>query len=629
MRYSNSPDLDALRARIRAASKDAVVLEDMQRLGFWPKDLPPPDASDPQSEAARLIEREQALVGELQALGRDLKRLRDPVEAMREMRKQRMAQARERREEVKRKHAEARYQRALAWHARRQRDIVWLGDGVSTGLSDGRTDAQRVSSHGLPAIDDALALANAMGVPLAELRFLAYSRAVSRISHYQRFTLPKKSGGTRLISAPMPRLKRAQYWVLDNLLARQPVHAAAHGFVPGRSIVGNAGAHAGNSVVINFDLKDFFPSIAYPRVKGLFSSFGYSNSVSTLLALICTETPTDIVEIDKQRYHVAKGERCLPQGAPSSPAITNLLCRRLDRRLQASAAKLGFSYTRYADDMTFSAPESARGNLGRMLWCARQIIADEGFTLHPDKQRVMRAGSRQEVTGLVVNEDPAVPREKMRRFRATLYQVERDGPDGKHWNGNANVIAALDGYARFIFMVNPRKGAPLLARVAALKQRWPAGGATPVSAMNHAAFRKAAAAGKAPRENWWIPAEAPTPVREKTAQELADEKKRLRAEQAAATGTSTASQPDTAPRQTTADTPSSAPRPAYPPVVIWIVALHTIGFLFGALTSKNPFMMLAAIVWPFYASMKGTPSGKRFFITYLLCLIAWMIIRRI
>ena len=125
-----------------------------------------------------------------------------------------------------------------------------------------------------------------MGIKIGELRFLAYDRTVAKVDHYARFTIPKKSGGVREISAPMPRLKRAQYWVLVNILQPLEAHDAAHGFRAKRSILTNARPHAGRRVVINIDLKDFFPTISYRRVKGFFVRLGYPEEVAAPLALI-------------------------------------------------------------------------------------------------------------------------------------------------------------------------------------------------------------------------------------------------------------------------------------------------------------------------------------------------------
>lgn len=517
---------EALRARIQASSRSEVTLAEMQRLGFWPADAPG-DAI-----AADLIRREAELSRALVDLGRELRAVGDPVEALKRMRKERMAQARARREETRQRRARERYERALAWHARASNELLYLGDGVSAGLNEAHSDADRLARAALPPLHDARALAQAMGLSLQELRFLAFARRVSRISHYRRFAMPKKTGGERIISAPMPRLKRAQYWVLDNVLARAPLHPAAHGFVPRRSIVSNAAPHVGRAVVVNVDLKDFFPSIDLARVRGVFKQLGYGGQVATTLALLCTEAATEQVSIDGETFHVASGPRVLPQGAPSSPALTNILCRRLDARLLGAAAKLGFTYTRYADDLTFSGDESARKLAGKLLWRVRRIVVDEGFTPHPRKQQVMAASSRQSVTGIVVNAKPSIERATLRRFRAVLFQVEKDGPAGKQWNGNDNVLAALEGYALFVKMVDADKGAPLLARIRAARARWSGQDAAPAAVdlakRRGQAFRALSAQGRAPWDGFWQAAAAAPPVLEKTREQAKLEKQPAR-----------------------------------------------------------------------------------------------------
>ncbi|HEX7863541.1 MAG TPA: reverse transcriptase family protein [Variovorax sp.] len=544
---------EELYERIRKSSKQEVVLEEMQRLGFWPQ-----DSAQPTIEA-QLIRREGELQTALTKLGDELRGIEDRDRALKTMRKERMARARERREETRQRLAQGRHARAVAWHERRQRELLYVGDGVSGGLNDAHSDSQALARNALPSLDHASDLAQAMGIGLGELRFLAWHREVSSVSHYQRFTMPKKSGGERHISAPMPRLKRAQYWVLDNILAKMPVHEAVHGFLPGKSILTNAAPHVGRDVVINLDLKDFFPSIGMRRVRGVFRQLGYSSQVASLLALVCTEAPTDEVQLDGSRYFVARGERVLPQGAPTSPMLTNLLCRRLDARLAASAAKLGFRYTRYADDLTFSAgPEHSR-DTAKLLWRVKQIVASEGLTVHPDKQQVMRRHRQQHVTGIVVNDKLSVDRDTLRRFRAVLHQAERNGPQGLQWNGNSDVIGALRGYANFIAMTDPARGEPYLQRVRALaaKHEGRSTPAAPAKASQRklaaGEFRKQSAAGQAPWRAWWQPAQASAPVLEKTAEQLAEEKK---AQREAARPQSVASAPATA-------RPAAAtPRPA-------------------------------------------------------------------
>ncbi len=452
--------------RIRESSKDEVILEEMIRLGFWPDGEAQPNPPDD------LIRRRGEIARALADLHRREAAWRDPEAALKEMHRRRKKAALERRRETRLRNARDRHARAQAWHARREAEILHLGDGVSAGLA--HADAPgRGPAPGLPPLASPKALAEAMGIGLGELRFLAYDRALSAVSHYRRFTIPKKAGGLRRISAPMPRLKRAQYWILDALLAHVPVHAAAHGFVPGRSIVTNAAAHVGRDVVVNLDLKDFFPSLDYRRIKGKFRGLGYAEPVATVLALLCTEPDVDAVEIDGARLYAARGPRRLPQGAPTSPALTNLVCTRLDARLAGLAGSLGFTYTRYADDLTFSASGEAAGKVGALLKYVHAIVAGEGFTVHPDKTRVMRCGRHQEVTGLTVNERVGVPRETLRRFRALLHGLERHGPAGRRWGaaGEAGVLRAAVGFAQFVRMVTPETGAPLVAQARALADR--------------------------------------------------------------------------------------------------------------------------------------------------------------
>jgi retron-type reverse transcriptase len=460
--------------RIRTSSKDEVVLDEMVRLGFWPRGTQGP--GDPADEIRRRGELERLL----QSLLTERVRLQNPEAIKKAWRQQRMEESRRRQQENKERRLRERRERAEAWRRRKEREVLYLGAGVSGGLNHNEGDAARLRAAGLPVVETAAELAEAMGVTVGELRFLAYSRRVSTVSHYQRFQIPKKSGGLRLISAPMPRLKRAQEWVLRQLLEKVPLHDAAHGFRRGRSIVTNAAPHVGADVVVNLDLQDFFPTITYRRVRGVFRKLGYSEQVATILALLCSEPDVDTVELDGRTYYVARGERFLPQGAPTSPAITNLLCRRLDARLHRVADKLGFRYSRYADDLTFSASGEAAANVGRILRRVRYVVEQEDLHVHPQKTRILRHGRRQEVTGLVVNQRVNVSRALLRRFRATLFQIEKDGPAGKRWGQSANVLAAIEGFANFVAMVDATKGHALQERVRAiLRKHDPGSGRTP------------------------------------------------------------------------------------------------------------------------------------------------------
>ncbi len=461
-------DRRQLYERIARGGKDEVILDEMVRLGFWSGDQPP--AHDPPDEVRRRTE----LRARLDALRASAAKLRNLAQLEVELKKRRMAESRRKREQTKQRRLGERAAAREETRQRRTRELAYLGAGVSAGLGPGRrqSDAARLAAQRLPGAHTAAELAAALGVSLGELRFLAYAREVSTTTHYRRFTIPKRCGGERVISAPRRRLKRAQRWILDHVLAPLALPEPAHGFRAGRSIVSNASPHAGAAIVVNVDLRDFFPTVTYRRVKGLFGKLGYSEEVATVLGLLCTEPEIAETTLDGITYYVARGERRLPQGAPTSPAITNALCRRLDRRVAGWAARHGFVYTRYADDLTLSTRDGA-ARVGSCLAFVRKVAAAEGFHVHPDKVRVVRRGRRQEVTGIVVNERPAVPRVELRKFRALLHHLEKDGPAGKRW-GTAEgegVLAAALGFASFVAMVDPAKGEPLRARVLALRAK--------------------------------------------------------------------------------------------------------------------------------------------------------------
>jgi RNA-directed DNA polymerase len=333
-------------------------------------------------------------------------------------------------------------------------------------------EPESLEKNGLPMCNSHQEIARLMRISVKVLRFFAFSR---KKTAYNCFQIPKKTGGNRKISAPRPLLKKSQQWILHNILEKIEVHNAAHGFCLNHSIVTNAQPHVGANIVINFDLKDFFPSISYPRVKGLFKSFGYSETASIIFGLLCTEPTLKQIELDGEiHWLLSWTERHLPQGAPTSPAITNLLCRTLDKRLTQMAKRYGFVYTRYADDLTFSACGDSLGNIANLMKGTRSIVKSEGFNINEEKTRLLRKSRQQEVTGIVVNDKVNVSREKLKRFRATLYQIEKDGLIGKHWGDSKkrDLIPSLEGFANFVFMVNPEKGSLFREQVKRIKEKY-------------------------------------------------------------------------------------------------------------------------------------------------------------
>lgn len=435
--------------QIVTQTDEYTLLERMRELGFWPSGQGIPE--DPQEE---LDEQRELYIG-IDVLRKEAISAKDPEKALALERKRRWEESKLRRAAAAAEREAKRQERRKEWDAERSTTVVHAGLGVSAGLQGMGSDQSRLESLGLPVVHMASQLAGAMNIPLSKLRWLTYHRSGAAVVHYHRFEIPKKTGGTRLISAPKTALAQAQRWVLDTILSELDIEDTAHGFVRGRSIVTGAAPHAGRAVVINLDLKDFFPSITFRRVKGLFASFGYGEQVATVLALLCTEPPRVATELDGKIFHIALGQRQLPQGACTSPALTNLLCRKLDRRLSGLCAKLDFAYTRYADDLTLSGDD--RTSVYSLLRLVRRIVKEEGFVENQAKTRVMHRGRRQEVTGLTVNETPNLSRKERRRLRAVLHNVARDGLEHNNRYDHPSFEAYLKGRVAFATMVDPER----------------------------------------------------------------------------------------------------------------------------------------------------------------------------
>jgi len=279
---------------------------------------------------------------------------------------------------------------------------------------------------------------------------------------YTKFSVKKKSGGERIINAPVSGLKsllRALNFVLQCIY--EP-HIAATGFVLDKSIVDNAKLHAGNHHVYNIDLKDFFHSFDRNRVKMgfVFEPFNLSGDrepLAFLLASLCTHP----FEINGEIKTV------LPQGSPTSPTITNILCKKLDRRLTGLANRFGLKYSRYADDITFSSPHNIYTDEEFLKELNRIIEEGQKLVINPDKTRLQKTAFRQEVTGLIVNEKVNVRKRYVKQIRMWLYYWEKYGyekaqqifkrdyiTDKAHVKkGEPNLINVLDGKLEFLKMV--------------------------------------------------------------------------------------------------------------------------------------------------------------------------------
>lgn len=382
--------------------------------------------------------------------------------------------AKERKQYKARREEERRVRRHLkkhAWAAFKRSNLVHLGrdvfyhDTVDVDRFDVDDPPQRLLDNELPPLKNVQELANILDLSIGRLRFLSFHREVDTGTNYHRWTVPKRDGGKRLISAPKPDLKAAQKWIANKITEHLPVHGAAHGFLTGRSTVSNAVVHAGAKAVLKLDLKDFYPSINWKRVKGIFRKAGYNEQVATVLALLCTESPREELELRGRAHYVALGPRSLPQGAPTSPSITNTLCLKLDARMTGLATTLGFCYSRYADDMTFSWHQKTKAPIGPLLRGVNKIVYAEGFRINREKTRLMRAGQRQKITGLVVNQaDPdkpkaRVPRKVVRQLRAAIRNREL----GKEGKGES--LMQLKGLAAYIYMTDRKRGRDFLERL--------------------------------------------------------------------------------------------------------------------------------------------------------------------
>jgi RNA-directed DNA polymerase len=349
-----------------------------------------------------------------------------------------------------------------------QRQGGWNESGWAFGLPDprARKPARRVPEDianvrgTFKALQSADDVAKALGFKKAkELKAFMRPGAESG-SGYVEFTIPKATGGVRTICAPRAPLKRLQRSILRDLLAKVPSHDAAHGFLPKRSVVSNARPHEGAAIVVKIDLKDFFPTVHFYRVSGTFRYLGMGEAAAATVAALVTHR-------NKLPDGTLVMPGALPQGAPTSPAITNIVCRRLDSRLFSLAKKAGATYTRYADDLTFSFREQPEKGLGRFLWWVDQVIQQEGFVQNAPKRRVLRGSNQQRITGVVVNHGLSVPRDARRRFRAMLENVRRTSLE-EQARGKKDFKGYLTGFASYVKMVQPEVGNKLLAEVRAV-----------------------------------------------------------------------------------------------------------------------------------------------------------------
>jgi len=269
----------------------------------------------------------------------------------------------------------------------------------------------------------------------------------SPANHYRTFKIPKRSVGFREITTPFPALLEMQYWIFDNILKKIPVNSSAHGFAYKKSILTNAKIHAGEKELLKIDLVNFFPSISINRVIYVFKTLGYPNEISFYLAAICSF------------------DEYLPQGAPTSPYLSNVIAKQLDKRLISVSKKFQLKYSRYADDLTFS------GNAipAKFIEYVSSIIKGEGFEVNILKTRLYKSDAKRIVTGISVREkEIKLPRDYKRNVKQELYYIFKHGLQShvaKKKIKKATYLLSLIGKINFWLSVEPQNQFALSAKV--------------------------------------------------------------------------------------------------------------------------------------------------------------------
>ncbi|OCX50593.1 hypothetical protein BEL04_22730 [Mucilaginibacter sp. PPCGB 2223] len=294
--------------------------------------------------------------------------------------------------------------------------------------------AEKLNKKDLPVIFSTVHLAIELKIPSNILNSLLKSY------NYTFFNLHKRSGGFREIMVPNEKLKYVQRWINFNILQKLPLEKVCTGFRPNYSILTNANIHANSKMVLKVDLLRFFDTITDRRVYGYFKSLGYLKPLSYDLAKLVTarhkKSYWDFVSKDNcpQLADIANSNSpVLPQGAPTSPMLANLLASRMDERFIILSQKLNFRYSRYADDLTFSITEEGQLPFTRVI---KKIIEEEGFFMNDSKTKIFSRGMKQYVTGLTVTHGVHVSKKDRKDIFMHLHFCKKLGPNEhlKNWS---------------------------------------------------------------------------------------------------------------------------------------------------------------------------------------------------
>jgi RNA-directed DNA polymerase len=330
--------------------------------------------------------------------------------------------------------------------------------------------AQRFSDLAVPRLATPGDLAEWLQLSIEQLDWLSDAKRqqgstdIPILQNYRYAFVPKRTGAPRLIEIPKPKLMAIQRRILHEILDLVPTHDSAHGFVSGRSCLSAAQVHAGESIVVTVDLKDFFLNTRLSRAHHIFRSLGYPWAVARVLTGLCSScTPRSVFSrVPMAQRHDRLTQKIyqsphLPQGAPTSPALANLAAWHFDVRVLGLAKTFGANYTRYADDLAFSGDPDFALKIKPFLAGIEDIAKSEGFMLNNRKTRIMRRGGCQRVTGIVVNDHINVPRAVFDELKATLHNCRRNGPVAENRAGLRDFRAHLNGKVNWVEQVNPAR----------------------------------------------------------------------------------------------------------------------------------------------------------------------------
>ena len=450
----------------------------MQEYGFWPSNLPTPYERQ-QNETEQDFENRKKLLDEFQKLSekianvyqekekieKKLSHLKKEYQNTWDYEKIRSVVAQEimkesiaRRAERKAERERQKQLKSEAWKKRKAENILFIGKGYSSLLGKKETDIQKLKENQMPVIETDKELAEFLQVEYNTLRYLVYHRDVITFDNYYRFDIPKKNGKLRHIAAPKTQLKAAQKQILEQILQKVEVSDLSHGFIKSRSVLTGAKVHHTNpDLLINIDLENFFPTITFERVRGLYQSFGYSGYIASLLAMICTYCERMPLEIKGEIKYIKTSDRILPQGSPASPMITNIICKKLDKRINGLCKKLGITYTRYADDMSFSYMGNTNNlAIGSFLNSIHKIIEEEGFHMQKEKTHILRKNNRQYITGIVINnEEIGVPKKWVKILKASIHNAQKLKDSGG--SVSSKTIHEISGKIAWLKSVNAKR----------------------------------------------------------------------------------------------------------------------------------------------------------------------------